>query len=419
MNWLEGSNQRVFWTLAVLVIGVAVAVGFLLGSGWSPDQGPAQVTGPSAATVRARIEAVLEQGEVTVAGQEQTFQVWRVRILQGEQRGEEYVVEYGARSPVPVEVELEPGDEILVSLGPGPEGETVAFFADFVRTGPLLLLAGAFVVLILVVSGMKGLRGIVGMAVSFAVILFFILPQILAGRDPVLVSIVGSFGLLASTMYIVYGWSLKTHTAVLGTLLALVMTGLLATTFVDLTLLTGTGAEETLFLGQFMTQPLNVRGLLLGAMIIGALGVLDDLTISQVSAVFELRRANPRLEARDLFQRAMVIGRDHVAATVNTLVLAYVGASLPLLLLFTVLGEPFAVVVNRSVVAEEIVRTLVGSLGLVAAVPVTTGIASWAAAWSAGGGQLPGWLGPGLEDSGDFHGHSHMMETTLPADSSD
>lgn len=418
MSSKNGSNQRTFWMLAVAVIGLAVAVGFLLGSGWGSAPGSAHDTQPAAATVRARIEAVLEQGEVTIGGQEQKFQVWRVRILQGEQRGQEYVVEYGARSPVPIDVGLEPGDEILVSLGPGREGETVAFFADFVRTGPLLVLAGTFAVLILAVSGMKGLRGIVGMAVSFVVILFFILPQILAGRDPVLVSIVGAFGLLASTMYIVYGWSLKTHTAVLGTLVALVITGLLATTFVDLTLLTGTGAEETLFLGQFMTQPLNVRGLLLGAMIIGALGVLDDLTISQVSAVFELKRANPRLEARDLFQRAMVIGRDHVAATVNTLVLAYVGASLPLLL-FTVLGEPFAVVVNRSIVAEEIVRTLVGSLGLVAAVPVTTGLASWAAAWSAGGGKLPGWLGPGLRDSVDPDGHFHVMETTLSAESRD
>ncbi len=403
-----------FWLIALGVIALAILLGFLLGSQGSQPEAAAVST---SSTVRARVEEVLEQGRVTVAGQEQQFQVWRVLVLEGEQRGEEFTVEYGAQSRVPIEVRLEPGDELYVSLGPGREGQTVAYFADFVRTGPLLGLAGLFVLGILAVSGWKGLRGMVGMALSFLVILFFILPQIVAGRDPVLVSIVGSFALLASTLYVVYGWSLKTHTAVLGTLLALIITGLLATTFVDLALLTGTGAEETLFLGQFMQKPLNVRGLLLGAMIIGALGVLDDLTISQVSAVFELKRANPRLSARDLYERAMVIGRDHVAATVNTLVLAYVGASLPLLLLFTVVGEPFSVVANRSIMAEEIVRTLVGSLGLVAAVPITTGLASISVTWSERGGELPAWLGPGWQQADG--GHSHVAHVHTQGEVSD
>lgn len=411
-----GTRQSWFWIAALVVIALAVAIGFAAGAGWGPGPQTEPASGSGSSTVRARIETVLEQGTVTIAGQEQRFQVWQVEVLEGEYQGGRFVVEHGARSRVPIEVELGVGDQILVSVGPSAQGEPVASFSDFIRTGPLLALAAAFALLILTVSGWKGLRGMLGMAISFVVIIFFILPQIVAGRDPVLVSIVGSFALLASTMYIVYGWSLKSHSAVLGTLVALIITGLLATWFVDITLLTGTGAEETLFLGQFMEQPLNVRGLLLGAMIIGALGVLDDLTISQVSAVFELKRANARLGAVDLFQRAMVIGRDHVAATVNTLVLAYVGASLPLLLLFTVLGEPVSVVVNRSVVAEEIVRTLVGSFGLVAAVPITTALASWAAAWSAAGGELPAWLGPGLPDMDDSHGHSHVIGTTVAED---
>jgi uncharacterized membrane protein len=119
-----------------------------------------------------------------------------------------------------------------------------------------------------------------------------------------------------------------------------------------------------------------VRGLLLASILIGALGVLDDLTINQISAVFELRQAKPDLPGRSLYRRAMVIGQDHIAATVNTLLLAYVGASLPLLLLFSLSNEPVAAALNRAIIAEEIVRTLVGSLGLMSAVPITTFLAA-------------------------------------------
>jgi uncharacterized membrane protein len=186
-----------------------------------------------------------------------------------------------------------------------------------------------------------------------------------------LVSILGAFALLSITQYLIYGWSLKTHSAVLGILISLIITGVLATIFVDATRLTGFGSEEVGFL-QTAGVPIDPRGLLLAGILIGALGVLDDVTISQASSVFELSSANPAFGVRELYRRAMNIGQDHIASTVNTLVLAYVGASLPLLLLFAIYAQPFGQIINREFVTEEVVRTLVGSLGLVTAVPITT-----------------------------------------------
>jgi len=394
-------------TWFVLAAAGFVVLGSLLGFwlGREGSQAPsAELQGEIA---RARIEQVLEEGEVTVAGLEQRYQVWQATVIDGPHAGRMFELEYGRQSIAPVAPDLAPGDQILVTISPGPGGEPAAQFADYVRTPALLILLATFVVVILGVSRWKGLRGLLGMALSLAVIVYFILPQILAGRDPVLVSILGSFGLLASTLYLVYGWSWKTHTAVLGTLVALVLTGLLAAGFVGLGRLSGTGSEETLFLQQFVGRPINLQGLLLGAMIIGALGVLDDLTISQVSAVFELKRASPRLDLRSLYQRAMIIGQDHVAATVNTLVLAYVGASLPLLLLFSLSAEPLVLAANRAILAEEIVRTLVGSLGLVSAVPLTTGLAAWVATQAGSFPAWTAWLGAGPESLEGGHGHAH------------
>ena len=232
-----------------------------------------------------------------------------------------------------------------------------------------------FVIVILVMSRWKGLRSLLSLAFSLIVIIRYIIPHILAGEDPLQVSIIGSVIILGVTLYLTYGWNLKTHAAVVSMIFVLFITGALAGLAVSFTRLTGTGSENTLFLMQMLNTQINLRGLLLGGMIIGALGVLDDLVTTQASAVFELRQANQSLGFRPLFQAAMRIGQDHVAATVNTLVLAYAGASLPLLLLFSLARGDYVNLVNFEFVAEEIVRTLVGSLGLVLAVPLTTAIA--------------------------------------------
>jgi uncharacterized membrane protein len=263
----------------------------------------------------------------------------------------------------------------LVTIGARPDGVLVVYFVDFVRADSILWLTAIFVAVILVISRGKGLRSLLSMAFSLLVIIGYIIPHILAGEDPLWVSIVGSVILLGVTLYLTYGWNLKTHAAVVSMIFVLLITATLAGLFVIFTRLTGSGDENALFLMQMLDTQINLRGLLLGGMIIGALGVLDDLVATQASAVFELHRANESLGFRALFQSAMRIGQDHVAATVNTLVLAYAGAALPMLLLFSLGRGNYGLLVNYQFIAEEIVRTLVGSLGLVTAVPLTTAIA--------------------------------------------
>jgi uncharacterized membrane protein len=277
------------------------------------------------------------------------------------------------------------------------------YFADFVRTNQLLWLAAIFAATILVISRWKGLRSLISMAFSLMVIISYIIPHILAGEDPLQVSIIGSILLLAVTLYLTYGWNLKTHAAVLSMVFVLLITGTLAGLSVFFTRLTGSGDENALFLMQMLNTQINLRGLLLGGMIIGALGVLDDLVTTQASAVFELHQANQSLGFSELFRSAMRIGQDHVAATVNTLVLAYAGASLPLLLMFSLGRGDYGYLVNFEFVAEEIVRTLVGSLGLVTAVPLTTAIAIMFVLRADSLGNWKQVLGP--DGSGDGHVH--------------
>jgi uncharacterized membrane protein len=280
-------------------------------------------------------------------------------------------VDYGTQTFGSNVVLYRADDQVQVTHLARPDGSDAFFITDPNRLGPLLILFLLFVTFTVAISRWQGVRSLIGMAISLYVITQFILPLILAGYSPFLVTILGAFALLSITQYLIYGWSQKTHAAVLGILISLIITGVLATIFVEATRLTGYGSEEVGFL-QTAGVPIDPRGLLLAGILIGALGVLDDVTISQASAVFELSSANLRLSVRDLYQRAMNIGQDHIASTVNTLLLAYVGASLPVLLLFAVFPQPFGQLLNREFITEEVVRTLVGSLGLVAAVPITT-----------------------------------------------
>jgi len=244
----------------------------------------------------------------------------------------------------------------------------------------------------------KGLGSLIALGISMIMITRYIIPHILGGEDPVKVSLIGSVILLAVTLYLTYGWNLKTHASVLSIMLALLLTGALSLLFVYLARLTGYGDENAMYLMQASSIQIDPRGLLLGGMIIGALGVLDDLVTSQSAAVVEIHDANPSLGFRRTFQKAMRVGQDHVAATVNTLVLAYTGASLPLLLIFTLGNGNYGFLINSEFLAEEIVRTLVGSLGLIAAVPISTLIASVLITYQGHLGEWRPLLGPETSD---------------------
>jgi uncharacterized membrane protein len=286
----------------------------------------------------------------------------------------EVEVSQGADSPV-----LHTGDKIVVGRAGSGQGDDGGwYFSDFQRRGPLLALAVFFAAAVVIFARWRGLFALAGLAISFAILVRFILPAILIGKNPVAVAVVGSAAIMFVALYLAHGINARTTTAVLGTVGALFLTGVLAWIFVAGTHLTGMASEESGLLAASLSG-VSLKGLLLGGIVIGSLGVLDDVTVTQASAVWELHQANPAYGFSRLYAAGLRIGRDHIASTVNTLVMAYAGASLPLLVLFTLSSRPLGDVLTSEIVAQEIVRTLVGSIGLVSAVPITTALAAFVA----------------------------------------
>lgn len=337
------------------------------------------------ATVQARVEEVLDETETEDEDGLITIQQeLRLRILtSGEYENQVVTVTYSGMGPTRSAVRFREGSRALVMISELPgngerDPETVYQVADHVRLAPLGLLAGLFAVVTIVIGRWQGLRALVGLALSALLIGGFILPQILAHRNPVLVTLLSTGLLLAVTLYLIQGWNAAGHTALLGVLISLAITGGLAVLWTRAAYLTGFGSEETLFI-QSAGVGIQMRGLLLAGMILGAAGVLDDVVIAQAVTVFELHDADARLTPRQLYKRGMRVGVTHLTSMVNTLVLAYASTALPLVILFFLYPEPGHLTVNRELIAEEVVRTLVGSLGLMLAVPLTTAVAAWVA----------------------------------------
>jgi len=314
-------------------------------------------------------------------GPEQCVSV-TVRPSQGPDAGEPIALgEYAVADPFLPELSV--GDDIVV----GYEDDTdTYFYADQERRPVLLVLFVLFAACVVALARLRGLRALVALGVSVVVLLQFVVPAVLD--------------------YLAHGFNPMTTAALIGALAALVLTALLAWAFFELASFTGAVSEEATYL-PLLSGELDVRGLLLGGVIIGALGALDDMTVTQASAVFELRATDPTMRARRLYRSAMRIGRDHVGSTVNTLLLAYAGASMPLLLLFVLSDQSLGTVANSEVVAIEIVRTLVGSIGLIAAVPFTTALAAWL---------VNGTTVSGTSVSGTQEGSASPPSASTPAD---
>lgn len=271
---------------------------------------------------------------------------------------------------------LRDGDRIVLNYVEDAPPEVRYQFADYQRRTPLVVLAVLFALAVVLLGRLRGLAALGGLAVSVAVLLWFLLPALLEGSSPLVVALVAASVIAFTALYLTHGVNERTTVALLGTLASLLLTGILALVFAGATSLTGLAGEETGYLRAF-AGGLDFRGLLLAGIVIGSLGVLDDVTVTQVSAVWELKRADPTMTGRSLYGAALRIGRDHIASTVNTLVLAYAGAALPLLLVLVVAERSLGSVITGEVVAVEVVRTLVGSIGLVASVPLTTALAAW------------------------------------------
>lgn len=297
-----------------------------------------------------------------------------VRLLEGPDRGVRVDLEFPESVSTP---ELGRGDTIVLSHDPDAREGFEYRFADRQRKPTLFWLGALFAVAVVVLGRLRGLAALGGLAASLVVLIGFALPAIIDGRSPVAVAIVAAAAISFLALYLAHGFTAMTTVALLGTLGSLVLTAVLAVVFVQLAEFSGLASEESTFLAA-AAGSIDLRGLLLAGVVIGALGAVDDMTVTQASAVWELRAANPELAGGGLYAAAFRIGRDHVASTVNTLVLAYAGASMPLLVLFVLSEQSLTSVANSEVVAVEIVRTLVGSIGLVASVPLTTWLAALA-----------------------------------------
>lgn len=270
--------------------------------------------------------------------------------------------------------QLHEGQKVVVAYEPSAPEDLQYSVTDINRRLPLALLAGIFALAVVVVGRLRGLMALVSLAISFLLLNFFILPAILQGSNPLVVAVIGSSAIMLIALYLCHGLSARTSVAVLGTLISLLLIGVLGSLFIGWAALTGNTDDNTgLIHGLYPS--IDMSGLLLAGVISGSLGVLDDVTVTQTSAVWELHEANPTMGWRGLYRAGIRIGRDHIASVVNTLVLAYAGAALPLLL-FSIAQSGVGTVANSELVAEEIVRTLVGSIGLVASVPVTTALAA-------------------------------------------
>jgi len=362
------------FALAAGLVAVVTAIGLLVL--WPDEVDPklGEVFGGETQVAEVvRTEEFACEGALT-----DTCQNVTVELQGGEQDGVETTIRDLGAAGGPIPPGLEVGTEVRVSPVaplPGTNDPTEYTITDFERRSPMLWLAIAFAALVVLFGRLRGTLSLIGLVISLGIVLVFIVPAILDGEDPLWVAIFGALAVMLVTIALAHGINPKSIAAILGTTASLALVALLAKIFTEATNLTGLSSEEagTLVFNGVVSQP-SLEGLLLAGMVIGALGVLDDVTVSQASTVIALRSANPELGFTELYSRAIEVGRDHVSATVNTLVLAYVGAALPVLLVLTSSEVGLIEGINLELVSKEVVAMLVGSIGLIAAVPLTTGL---------------------------------------------
>jgi len=323
-------------------------------------------------TVRAEVLEIVEEYERDImgTGATTTVQQLRIEIKSGTRAGEVVALENDL-------VVLRVGQAIFVNRLIGIDGVEYFTFKDIERRTQMAVLGALLLAAIICFAGWQGVRAVLSLGLSILAILFLLVPALLQGYDPALASFGIATVVLAVIIFITHGVSARVIIAYFGTMAAVAVTCLLAWWSVAWLGLTGFSADASVYLNFAMGGQLDLAGLLLGSIIIGLLGILDDVAITQASVVEALKAANQGLRWRELYQRSIRVGRDHVGSLVNTLALAYVGAALPVVLLFARSDATFLAAINQEVIAAEYVRIVVGSLGLVLAVPLTTLIAAW------------------------------------------
>ncbi|MHB1317105.1 MAG: YibE/F family protein [Anaerolineae bacterium] len=339
---------------------------------------PAQAQEPQAESdtlLAATVVYIVEETEVEVLGQAQVVQTIELALSRADRRGEIVTLTTGA-DPTVNPQRYAVGDRVYVRESAGPGGAPLYDVATRDRTFPLALLALVFAALVVLVGRGRGLRSLLALGLSFAIILAYVVPRVASGEAPVMTALVGCGLTLPVSYYLSHGLNRKTSVALAGSLAGLVITGLLTTLAVALVGLTGYSGDEAGFVTGLYGGAINLRALLMAGMMISVLGVLDDVAVAQAATVEQIQDADRTQSRWQLFRRGMAVGQDHISSMVNTLMLVYAGSSLALLLLITNQSLPLGYVLSQEMVAEELVRMLVTSTGLVATVPITTALAA-------------------------------------------
>lgn len=315
------------------------------------------------------------------------YQKLKIEIHNTEFPKEGVIVENGL-GDMPGSQKYHKGDVVVLTGFTGPSGEITFYITDFVRRGQLTSLLIIFFIFSIAVAGKRGFTSLIGMLITFFIIFQMVLPKLSVGSSPILTILIFSLLVIPITFYLSHGFNKKTTVAVAGTFISLLFTVILSAIYVNGAKISGYTTDEASFLQIMKGGTINMRGIFLAGIIIGFLGVLDDITVSQSAIVFQLKEANKRYGFSDLYKKSMDIGKDHIASMINTLILVYTGASLPLLLLFTDSSKGFNEVINYEIIASEVIRTLLGSIGLIIAVPITTAIAAFVAESEKGGASV-------------------------------
>lgn len=328
---------------------------------------------------KAKVIAVLEEGIKDVAGSKNLYQKLRVLVVDGEDSGKTIAIENGGDMTISQDQKVNMDDTIVVAKITTPDKKVLYTIYDAFRLYRIYAIAAFFFLLVIFLAGKKGIGSLLGLTISLAIIFTFIIPQILAGHDPLLISIVGSIAILFSTTFLAHGFSKQTAVAVCATLLALFITAGASYFLVYLARLTGLGSEEAYILQMDRTNMINIKGLLLGGIIIGTLGALNDITTTQSAAMFELAKLDKKMRFVELYEKGYSIGKEHMVSLVNTLILAYAGSSFAIFIFFLLnpTKQPYWVIINSELVSDEIIRTIGGSIGLVISVPLVTLVATW------------------------------------------
>lgn len=310
--------------------------------------------------MKAKVNSVLSNRSISVT------------ILEGKDKGKKITVDYEASNKG--EQKLKNGQIIVLGTESSKAAPMHYFVSDAYRLPIVGLAVLLFVLLVLFIAGKKGAGSITGLFISLGVIFYYIIPSILHGKDPVAIALAGAVAILLSTMYIAHGVSKQTTVALISTLIALFLTYGISIVVVSLAFLSGFGNEGAAELKFGATSIINLKGLLLGGIIISTLGALNDVTVTQASAIFQLKKTNSKLTAQELFSKGMEIGKEHSVSLVNTLVLAFAGSSLAFLIfvLLNPLDWPLWVIINSEVVSEEIIKTIAATSGLLLAVPIAS-----------------------------------------------